>query len=60
MKTFMQAMAVELGAITVLASHAAFQGLSFGAEETVAIHWPVTEPTGNSAARAKQLQAILP
>lgn len=37
---------------TVLASHAAFSGLVFGAENTSNHTWPVTEPTGYSAARA--------
>ena len=40
---------------TVMASHTAFQGLSFGAEVDAGkkkAHWPVTEPAGYAAARA--------
>jgi S1/P1 Nuclease len=37
---------------TVLASHTAFSGLVFGAENTSNGTWPVTEPTGYSAAKA--------
>ena len=37
---------------TVLASHAAFQGLSFGPEDGVKTTWPVTEPAGYAATRA--------
>jgi hypothetical protein len=37
---------------TVLASHTAFSGLVFGAENTANGTWPVTESVGYSAARA--------
>ena len=37
---------------TVLASHTAFSGLTFGAENTSNGTWPVTEPAGYSAAKA--------
>jgi hypothetical protein len=37
---------------TVLASHTAFSGLTFGAENTSNGTWPVTEPTGYSATKA--------
>jgi hypothetical protein len=37
---------------TVLASHTAFSGLIFGAENISEGTWPVTEPTGYSAVRA--------
>jgi S1/P1 nuclease len=37
---------------TVLASHTAFAGLIFGAENTSNGTWPVTEPSGYSAAKA--------
>jgi len=37
---------------TVLASHTAFAGLTFGAEKTSNHTWPVTEPAGYSAAKA--------
>lgn len=37
---------------TVLASHTAFSGLIFGAEEISNGTWPVTEPAGYSAAKA--------
>ena len=60
---------------TVLASHTAFSGLTFGPENTSKGTWPVTEPAGYSAARvalqktqlvkagarlAQLLQAIFP
>jgi len=38
---------------TVLASHTAFSGLTFGPENTTNGTWPVTEPTGYSTAKAK-------
>ncbi len=37
---------------TVLASHTVFSGLIFGGENTSKGTWPVTEPTGYSAAKA--------
>jgi hypothetical protein len=44
--------AVAWASDTVLASHTAFSGLVFGAENTAKGTWPVTEPTGYAAARA--------
>jgi hypothetical protein len=37
---------------TVLAAHAAFQGLTFGAEDLTTHTWAVTEPAGYAATRA--------
>lgn len=45
---------------TVVASHAAFQGLTFGAENTTTKTWPVTEPANYAAARvALQKQQLV-
>jgi hypothetical protein len=44
--------AVEWASDTVVASHTAFSGLTFGAENASTGTWPVTEPTGYSAAKA--------
>lgn len=44
---------------TVLASHTAFAGLTFGAEDTSKGTWPVTEPTGYSATKAALQKAQL-
>lgn len=47
--------AAQWASDTVMASHAAFQGLSFGAEIDAGkktAHWPVTEPGGYATARA--------
>ena len=44
---------------TVVASHDAFRGLSFGPEDIAHTTWPVTEPTGYGTARAKLQKAQL-
>jgi hypothetical protein len=47
--------AAQWASDTVMASHTAFQGLSFGAEVDPGkkkAHWPVTEPMGYATARA--------
>ncbi len=44
---------------TVVASHTAFQGLTFGAEDMGAHTWPVTEPAGYAAVRASVQQEQL-
>ncbi len=47
--------AAQWASDTVMASHTAFQGLSFGAEVDPGkkmAHWPVTEPSGYATARA--------
>ena len=44
---------------TVVASHDAFRGLSFGSEDMAHTTWPVMEPAGYGAARAKLQKAQL-
>ena len=44
---------------TVIASHRAFRGVSFGAEDLAHTTWPVTEPAGYGTARAKLQKAQL-
>jgi len=44
--------AIAWASDTVLASHSAFSGLTFGAEKTSNHTWPVTEPAGYGATRA--------
>jgi hypothetical protein len=54
--------AAQWASDTVIASHTAFPGLSFGAEidpGTKKEYWPVTEPTGYATARAAVQQAQL-
>jgi hypothetical protein len=44
---------------TVMASHQAYMGLTFGAEDTAHKTWPVTEPAGYAAMRATLQQEQL-